>query len=68
MNAVITPISQYAALMLKAFQRISSFDQKPANGGIPAIARVAMPMVANVQGMYGRKPPILRMSCSPPMP
>ena len=34
-----------------AFHRISSLLQNPANGGIPAIASVAMPMVRNVHGI-----------------
>ena len=59
---------QYTQLALNAFQRISSFDQKPASGGIPAIASVAIPIVANVTGIKGRSPPIFRMSCSPPTP
>jgi hypothetical protein len=41
---------------------------KPAKNGRPAIAYVAMAMVLCVWGMYLRRPPILRMSCSPPQP
>ena len=37
---------------------ISSFDQKPANGGMPIRARVAMAKHPNVTGMYFRRPPI----------
>src|SRR5216684_2213356 len=69
MNAVITPISQKIQLpwgLEYVFQRISSLLQKPASGGIPAIASVAMPMVRNVHGIYDLSPPIFRMSCSPP--
>src|SRR5260370_1908497 len=69
MNAVITPISQKIQLpwgLEYVFQRISSLLQKPANGGIPAIASVAMPMVKDVHGIYDLSPPIFRMSCSPP--
>jgi len=51
MKAVITPTNQYTQLALKTFQRISSLDQKPASGGMPAIASVAIPIVKNVQGM-----------------
>ena len=51
-----------------ATPRISSFDQKPASSGNPAIASVAMPMVAAVTGMCLRSPPIFIMSCSSAMP
>src|SRR5690606_27115553 len=47
--------------------RISSFDQKPASGGMPAMAKVAMPMVVAVMGMRLARPPILYMSCSSDM-
>ena len=40
------------------------FDQNPARGGTPAIARVPTAIVAAVTGMCFRSPPILRMSCS----
>ena len=46
---------------------ISSFDMKPANGGMPAIANVATRNVMKVIGILCRSPPILRMSCSPPI-
>ena len=53
-------------MLAKANHRISSFEKKPASGGMPAMAAVAMAKVQNVTGMRLRKPPILRMSCSPP--
>ena len=36
--------------------------QKPARGGMPAIATQPMKKVAEVIGMYRRSPPIRRMS------
>ena len=45
---------------------ISSFDQKPASGQKPAMAAVAMAKVQKVTGIFLRRPPILRTSCSPP--
>ena len=51
-----------------AFQRISSFEKKPAVSGVPAIAMVAMRNVQKVVGILSFKPPIFRMSCSPLMP
>src|ERR1700674_5969051 len=50
-----------------ACQRISSFERNPANGGMPAIANVAMNMVQCVMGMRLCRSPMLRMSCSPLM-
>ena len=47
---------------------ISSFDQKPANGGTPAIASQPMMNVPHVIGMNLASLPILRMSCSSCMP
>ena len=44
--------------------RISSLEKKPENAGTPAIASVATHMRANVQGMWVRNPPMLRMSCA----
>ncbi len=44
--------------------RISSFDQKPANGGTPAIASQPTMNVDAVIGISLRSAPILRMSCS----
>ena len=43
----------------KLSQMISSFDMKPANGGMPAIASVAARKVQNVIGIRSRRPPIL---------
>jgi hypothetical protein len=51
-----------------ALARISSFEKKPASGGMPAIASVAMSIVARVDGMYFARPPIFFMSCSPEQP
>ena len=48
-----------------ACHRISSFEKNPANGGMPAIAKVAMNMVQCVIGMRRCRSPMLRMSCSP---
>ncbi len=45
--------------------RISSLLKKPARGGMPAIASVPTRKVQKVQGIFFRRPPILRMSCSP---
>ena len=42
--------------------RISSFEKKPENGGIPAIARQEIRNVMCVIGMYLRKPPIMAIS------
>ena len=53
-------------MLAKAYQRISSFEKKPASGGMPAIAAVAIAKVAKVSGIRRARPPILRMSCSPP--
>jgi hypothetical protein len=44
--------------------RISSFEKKPANGGTPAMASVAIHISAQVTGMYFLSPPMLRMSCA----
>ena len=41
--------------------------KNPEKPGAPAIASVAMNIVQNVTGIFLRRPPILRMSCSPPM-
>ena len=43
---------------------MSSFDQKPANGGTPAIASHPTMNVAAVTGSHRRSPPIRFMSCS----
>ena len=50
-----------------ALPRISSLLKNPAKPGTPEIANVAMNIVQNVTGMALRRPPILRMSCSPPI-
>ena len=50
-----------------ACQRISSFEKKPASGGQPAMASVATRNVRDVAGRCDQRPPIFRMSCSPPM-
>ena len=55
--------------LLPAFTRISSFDQNPASGKMPASASDPMRKVQNVIGMNLRSPPISRMSnewCVPP--
>ena len=57
-----------AGLDARANSRISSFDQKPANGGTPAIASQPTMNVAAVTGMNLRSAPIRRMSCSSCMP
>ncbi len=49
-----------------ALQRISSLLKKPAKGGMPAMAKVAAVIVQKVHGMCLRRPPMRRMSCSPP--
>ena len=65
----MTSPSRYSATLLsKEKARISSFDQKPANGGTPAIASQPTMNVAAVTGRYGRRRPIQRMSCSSCMP
>ncbi len=51
-----------------AFTRISSFDQKPASGKIPASAADPITKVQNVVGMRFRSPPISRMSKVCPAP
>ncbi len=66
-SAVTRPITQSTENhppRANAAPRISSFDQKPASGGMPAMARVATPIVAAVIGIFRRSPPILCMSCS----
>ena len=54
-------------LYFHACHKISSFEKKPANPGIPAIASVATSMVRNVTGIFPDKSPMFRMSCSPLM-
>ena len=43
---------------------IDSLEKKPAKPGVPMRASVPMSEVIQVIGMYLRRPPILRMSCS----
>ena len=43
---------------------IASFDQYPANGGMPASARLPIHITVQVTGMIFASPPIFRMSCS----
>src|SRR3954454_8689056 len=62
-SAVTMPMAntgQYE--LLSAPARISSFDQNPDMIGMPDNASDAATNVANVTGMYLRRPPILRMS------
>ena len=49
-----------------AAARIESFEKKPANGGIPTSASPPIHIASAVSGISLRRPPILRMSCSPP--
>ena len=39
--------------------------KNPENGGTPAMATAAQSMVQKVTGIFLRRPPMLRMSCSP---
>ena len=48
--------------------RISSLDQKPENGGTPAIASQPTMNVPAVIGIHLRRAPIFFMSCSSCMP
>ena len=73
-NAVIAPTTHSSLLTavdgrlnagaLQVFQRISSFEKKPAKIGTPEIASQPVTMVAKVMGMYFLRPPMRRMSCS----
>jgi len=68
--APLKPTSQSNGLpcsLENAFQRISSFEKNPENGKMPAIANVEMTNVMCVTGIHFLRPPILRMSCSPPI-
>ena len=51
----------------KQAEIISSFDQKPANGGIPAIAKQPMRKQMLVIGMYLCKPPMYSLKLLPMM-
>ncbi len=59
---------KHRALGERRTSRISSFDQKPANGGTPEIASQPTMNVAAVIGISLRSMPIRRMSCSSCMP
>jgi hypothetical protein len=60
-NAPMDPMIMNAVKSLWfALARISSFDQKPASGGMPTSAAVPIKNVMNVCGMYFRKPPMSR--------
>ena len=61
-----TPHTTYSPLMNVA-PMISSLAQKPAKGIMPTMERAPMSIVQKVMGIFLRSPPILRMSCSPPM-
>ena len=68
--ATVIPTSQRHQLpygLENACQRISSFEKKPASGGMPAIASVATMNVVDVAGRCFRSPPIFRMSWMPPI-
>ena len=51
-----------------AWLMISSLEKKPESGGTPAIASHATTIANAVYGMYLRKPPITRMSCTSWLP
>ena len=65
---MINPSTYSTGLLASVNSRISSFDQKPANGGTPAIASQPMMKVAAVTGIHLRSWPMRRMSCSSCMP
>src|SRR5581483_1906193 len=68
--AQTTPTSQShgePCSLENACHKISSLEKKPARPGTPAIARTEIVNVQKVHGMYFLSPPILRMSCSPPI-
>ena len=44
--------------------RISSFEKKPENGGIPEMASTPTSIAANVSGIFRQSPPIFVMSVS----
>ncbi len=64
------PIAQYASQIgsavprANAAPRISSFEKNPENGGMPAIASVAIHIRLAVHGRWWRSPPMLRRSCA----
>ena len=45
-----------------ASSSIISFERKPFSGGMPAIDRAAISVIANVTGIRRRSPPRRRMS------
>ena len=62
MKAPMVPrVSRSGYPFLDAPSRISSLDQKPASGKIPARAKEPMTKVVNVVGMYFFRPPISLM-------
>src|SRR5437016_9980417 len=61
----LNDFGKYGLAMAEA--RISSLEKKPAAGGKPAMAYVAIANVHAVTGIFFHSPPILRMSCSPLM-
>src|SRR4051812_23858295 len=64
----MAPTAHRTGLLSQALMRISSFDQKPENGGTPAIDSQATLNVLAVIGMNFRRAPIFFMSCSSCMP
>ena len=66
--ARILPIGIGIWSVTQAPTMISSFDQNPANGIIPALANEAARNVQNVTGIQRRSPPIRWMFCSSCMP
>ena len=62
MAAIPVIIQPTTGLNWKQAVRISSFEKKPENGGIPAMAKQAIKKVMCVIGMYLRKPTIALIS------
>src|SRR5947207_2581977 len=65
MPAVSTATAQTALLWRNAWSRISSLLKNPESSGTPAIASHPTAIVFQVIGMYCRRFPMRRMSCSP---
>ena len=63
-----TPTNHRIGLFSQTKARISSFDQKPENGGTPAIASQPTMKQAEVIGITLRSAPMWRMSWSSCMP
>ena len=61
------PIAQSAGLTAHAFSSTSLFDQKPLNGGTPAMESQPIRKVTAVTGISFARPPIFLMSCSSSM-